>query len=63
MTGWMAGAPQHERPAAKDNTMARNSFTADLSPPINERDHAQGSEDAPLTLVQYGDYPVSRGRV
>lgn len=27
-----------------------------LYPPVNERDHAQGPADAPLTLVEYGDY-------
>jgi protein-disulfide isomerase len=36
--------------------MAQDPFEVDLTPPINERDHAQGREDAPLTLVQYGDY-------
>ena len=28
----------------------------DLTPPVTARDHAQGPADAPLTLVQYGDY-------
>jgi protein-disulfide isomerase len=28
----------------------------DLTVPVSERDHAQGSAGAPLTLVQYGDY-------
>ena len=27
-----------------------------LAVPVNERDHAQGPADAPLTLVEYGDY-------
>jgi protein-disulfide isomerase len=27
-----------------------------LTPPVNERDHIAGSEDAPITLVEYGDY-------
>ena|SRR5579872_2053316 len=27
-----------------------------LTQPVSERDHAQGSADAPLTLVEYGDY-------
>lgn len=36
--------------------MARNPFAVDLTPPVGERDHTQGREDAPLTLVQYGDY-------
>ena len=36
--------------------MAQDSGTGTLTSPIDERDHAQGREDAPLTLVQYGDY-------
>ena len=27
-----------------------------LTPPVGERDHAQGSASAPVTLVEYGDY-------
>jgi protein-disulfide isomerase len=27
-----------------------------LANPINERDHAQGPADAPVTLLEYGDY-------
>jgi protein-disulfide isomerase len=27
-----------------------------LTPPVSERDHAQGRSDASLTLVEYGDY-------
>jgi len=30
--------------------------TATLTPPVSERDHAEGSKDAPVTLVEYGDY-------
>jgi len=27
-----------------------------LTQPVSARDHAEGAEDAPLTLVEYGDY-------
>jgi len=27
-----------------------------LTPPVSERDHGQGRADAPVTLVEYGDY-------
>jgi formate-nitrite transporter family protein len=30
--------------------------SATLKPPVSARDHAEGCDDAPLTLVQYGDY-------
>jgi protein-disulfide isomerase len=30
--------------------------TATLTTPVSARDHAQGPENAPLTLVEYGDY-------
>ena len=29
---------------------------ATLTPPVSERDHAEGRADAPVTLVEYGDY-------
>jgi protein-disulfide isomerase len=30
--------------------------SAELTSPVSERDHAEGSSDAPITLVEYGDY-------
>jgi protein-disulfide isomerase len=36
--------------------MAQDPFAVDLTPPVGERDHVQGRDDAPLALVQYGDY-------
>ena len=27
-----------------------------LRPPVSDRDHSQGPADAPVTLVEYGDY-------
>ena len=31
-------------------------MTARLTPPVSARDHAQGPANAPVTLVEYGDY-------
>ena len=36
--------------------MRSNEDPATLTPPVSDRDHAQGPADAPLTLVEYGDY-------
>jgi protein-disulfide isomerase len=36
--------------------MVDNSLAVDLTPPVGAHDHAQGRDDAPLTLAQYGDY-------
>ena len=30
--------------------------TPHLTPPVSERDHAAGEPNAPVTLVEYGDY-------
>jgi hypothetical protein len=35
--------------------MAQVPFAVELIPPVGARDHVQGRDDAPLTLVQYGD--------
>jgi protein-disulfide isomerase len=32
------------------------SMSAKLAVPVNERDHIQGPADAPVTLVEYGDF-------
>ena len=29
---------------------------ATLAPPVSDKDHAEGPADAPITLVEYGDY-------
>jgi protein-disulfide isomerase len=34
----------------------RTSFEAVLTLPLGDRDHIQGPSDAPVTLVEYGDY-------
>jgi protein-disulfide isomerase len=37
--------------------MSRTEWAASLTLPVNEeRDHIQGSADAPVTLLEYGDY-------
>jgi protein-disulfide isomerase len=37
--------------------MSRTEWSAELTlPDSDERDHVQGSPDAPVTLVEYGDY-------
>jgi len=36
--------------------MTQESGTAKLTPLVSQRDHQQGPETAPVTLVEYGDY-------
>jgi hypothetical protein len=36
--------------------MTQRSERVDLDPPVGELDHVRGVEDAPVTLVEYGDY-------
>ena len=36
--------------------VGRRATAAALTLPVGERDHAQGPTDAPVTLVEYGDY-------
>ncbi len=33
-----------------------------LAEPVSQRDHIQGQEDAPVTLLEYGDYKCPHGR-
>ena len=36
--------------------MTQEAETARLTLPVSERDHLQGPENAPVTMVEYGDY-------
>jgi len=36
--------------------VTRPAERATLAPPVEEHDHAAGPADAPLTLVEYGDF-------
>jgi protein-disulfide isomerase len=44
------------QPRLPQNSMAYNEDAAKLTLPVSERDHIQGSNTAPITLVEYGDY-------
>jgi len=39
-----------------EKAMLRNESTIQLTPSVTDRDHVQGPDDAPLTLLLYGDY-------
>lgn len=45
-----------------DHTLPNAVQTGDLQVPVTARDHAQGPDTAPVTLVEYADYecPYSR---
>ena len=36
--------------------MMNSNQAATLTPPVNSRDHSRGPEDAPVALVEYGDF-------
>ncbi len=38
------------------DTMTQRPEKVHLDPPVGEMDHAWGVEDAPVTLVEFGDY-------
>lgn len=38
------------------NTVTSKTATPDLTIPVSASDHSQGADDAPITLVEYGDY-------
>jgi protein-disulfide isomerase len=39
-----------------EKAMLRHESSIDLTPSVTDRDHIQGPNDAPLTLLLYGDY-------
>ena len=43
-------------PYQSEQAMRRNERTNQLTPSVTDRDHVHGPDDAPLTLVRYGDY-------
>ena len=44
------------RAAARDRKVELPQHAPPLAVPVTSRDHAQGPADAPVTLVEYGDY-------
>jgi protein-disulfide isomerase len=44
------------QPRLPQNSMAYNEDAVKLTLPMDERDHIQGPNTAPVTLVEYGDY-------
>src|SRR5438105_162454 len=45
-----------ERPPRGGLVTSRRASTPTLRPPVHEGDHTLGAADAPVTLVEYGDY-------
>ena len=44
------------QPRLPQNSMAYDEHAVKLTLPVSERDHIQGPNTAPVTLVEYGDY-------
>ena len=44
------------QPRLPQNSMTYNEDAVKLTLPVSERDHVQGPNTAPVTLVEYGDY-------
>ena len=44
------------QPRLPHNSMSYNEDAVKLTLPVSERDHIQGPNSAPVTLVEYGDY-------
>jgi protein-disulfide isomerase len=52
----MAIAPQHPAPSAPGRMMKTTTWEAVLVVPVSAHDHIRGPMNAPVTLVEYGDY-------